>query len=137
MTRTSQTHRQSLLLTKQQEKNNTRQKRIWDLLRHLPTFTFRFLRLLSFVFFLLPAFIVFLYHYFACDRIAVYYGVKKDADAMIGENTNGERMFLSRHYLDMYGSRTHLMNDNEAKKKKKPVVIFVTGGAWIIGEQTM
>ncbi len=67
----------------------------------------------------------------------MYYGVKKDADAMIGENTNGERMFLSRHYLDMYGSRTHLMNDNEAKKKKKPVVIFVTGGAWIIGEQTM
>ena len=136
MTTTSQTHRQSLLLTKQQE-NNTRQKRIWDLLRHLPTFTFRFLRLLSFVFFLLPAFIVFLYHYFACDRIAVYYGVKKDADAVIVENTNGERMFLSRHYLDMYGSRTHL-NDNEAKtKEKKPVVIFVTGGAWIIGEQAM
>ena len=135
MTTAPQTHRQSLLLTKQQEKNNTRQKRIWDLLRHLPTFTFRFLRLLSFVFFLLPAFIVFLYHYFACDRIAVYYGVKKDAGAMIGENINGERMFLSRHYLDLYGSRTHL--NDKAKKKKKPVVIFVTGGAWIIGEQTM
>ena len=121
---TSKTHRHTLL-TKQE--NNTRQKRIWDLLRHLPTFMFRFLRLLSFVFFLLPAFAVFLYHYFACDRIAVYYGVK---DA-IGEN--GERMFLSRHYLDMYGSRTTYVNDNRETKKKKPVVIFLTGGAWIIG----
>eukprot|EP00985_Skeletonema_marinoi_P029054 scaffold26595_cov80-Skeletonema_marinoi.AAC.2 len=45
----------------------------------------------------------------------------------IGEN--GERMWLSRHYLDMYGSRTHV-NGN---KEKKPVVIFLTGGAWIIG----
>mmetsp|Transcript_18928 Transcript_18928/g.28814 ORF Transcript_18928/g.28814 Transcript_18928/m.28814 type:complete len:487 (-) Transcript_18928:721-2181(-) len=116
---TSQRHHHTLL-TKQ---NNTRQKRICDLLRHLPTFMFRFLRLLSFVFFLLPAFLVFLYHYFACDRIAVYYGLK----GAIGEN--GERMWLSRHYLDMYGSRTHV-NGN---KEKKPAVIFLTGGAWIIG----
>jgi len=52
---------------------------------------FRFLRLLSFVFFLLPAFVVFLYHYFSCDRV------------------------------------------NNEENKKKPVVIFLTGGAWIIG----
>jgi len=83
---------------------------------------FRFFRLLSFVVFLLPAFVVFLYHYFSCDRIAVYYGVK---DAI------GERKWLSRHYLDMYGSRAHV-NSNE-ETKKKPVVIFLTGGAWIIG----
>lgn len=86
---------------------------------------FRFLRLLSFVVSLLPAFAVFLYHYFSCDRIAVYYGVK---DAL-GENE--ERKWLSRHYLDMYGSRDHV-SGNEVTKKK-PVVIFLTGGAWIIG----
>lgn len=86
---------------------------------------FRFLRLLSFVVSLLPAFAVFLYHYFSCDRVAVYYGVK---DA-IGEY--GERKWLTRHYLDMYGSRAHV-NEYEATKKK-PVVIFLTGGAWIIG----
>lgn len=87
---------------------------------------FRFLRLLSFVVSLLPAFAVFLYHYFSCDRIAVYYGVK---DAL---EENGERKWFSRHYLDMYGSRGHV-NDNEVTTKKKPVVIFLTGGAWIIG----
>jgi len=38
-------------------------------------------------------------------------------------------MWLSRHYLDVYGSRTHPMSED----KKKPVVVFLTGGAWIIG----
>lgn len=59
----------------------------------------------------------------------MYYGVK---DA---EENNGERMWMSRHYLDVYGSRTPHVNSNndEEEKTKKPVVIFLTGGAWIIG----
>ena len=86
---------------------------------------FRFLRLLSFVLFLLPAFIVFIYHYLSCDRIAVYYG---DKDV----RKNKKQVWFSRHYLDMYGSRTRVRS-NEDNQSKKPVVIFITGGAWIIG----
>jgi len=54
--------------------------------------------------------------------------------------------FLSRHYLDIYGSRTTTPtiiptttpnnlpnNNNNNNSNKKPVVIFLTGGAWIIG----
>jgi len=38
--------------------------------------------------------------------------------------------FFSRHYLDIYGSRTTTPTTTATKK---PVVIFLTGGAWIIG----
>ncbi|KAL7455819.1 hypothetical protein ACHAWC_007339 [Mediolabrus comicus] len=120
--------------------NNTRPKRIKDLLRHLPTFLFRFIRLLSFIFFLLPAFIVFVYHYLCCDRVAVYYGLN-DINNERRED-EGERQLFSRHYLDVYGSRminghycntTQQQQQQQQQQKKKPVLIFVTGGAWIIG----
>lgn len=101
-------------------KKSTRRRRICDLLAHVPTFLVRFLRLLSFVMFLLPAFVVFVWYYvIAGDRVAVYYGKKNKARDPI----------FSRHILDIYGSRSPSPSGDE----KKPVVIFVTGGAWIIG----
>ena len=102
------------------EQKSTRRRRIYDLLSHVPTFLVRFLRLVSFVLFLLPAFFVFAWYYaIAGDRVAVYYGKKKRARDPI----------FSRHILDIYGSRT----PSPSGEEKKPVVIFVTGGAWIIG----
>jgi len=92
--------------------------RIWDLLSHVPTFMVRVLRLLTFVIFLLPAFIVFLGHYLTCDRVAVYYGKKM----------KGRDPIFSRQILDIYGSRR-----NSSTTEKKPVLVFLTGGAWIIG----
>jgi len=74
---------------------------------------------------LLPAFLVFAWYYCSCDRVAVPY------------RTDG----TSRHFVDIYGSaRTHRSSSSEEKggngeveNKSKPVVIFLTGGAWIIG----
>eukprot|EP00581_Thalassiosira_minuscula_P017607 CAMPEP_0183716140 /NCGR_PEP_ID=MMETSP0737-20130205/10145_1 /TAXON_ID=385413 /ORGANISM="Thalassiosira miniscula, Strain CCMP1093" /LENGTH=502 /DNA_ID=CAMNT_0025945357 /DNA_START=275 /DNA_END=1783 /DNA_ORIENTATION=+ len=154
---------------RKQKYKSTRRGRIWDLLRHIPTFAIRALRLLAFVVCLLPAFIVFVWHYMTCDRIAVYYGgsrlysaeeknehdndkdsvssgktlVSTDGEKVDDSNgaSNGEKSynrndpFFSRHYLDIYGSKTpspEQMNIDEAANKK-PVVIFLTGGAWIIG----
>ncbi|KAL7528802.1 hypothetical protein ACHAXR_002644 [Thalassiosira sp. AJA248-18] len=135
-------------------KEHTRQKRIWDLLRNMPTFTIRFLRLVAFVVFLLPAFVVFAWHYVTCDRVAAYYGNcqmhidEKNDDEQGHETTTSSETgicngvanrqknytqfkvpFFSRQYLDIYGSRT----PSPGKTTKKPVVIFLTGGAWIIG----
>eukprot|EP00584_Thalassiosira_punctigera_P012725 CAMPEP_0172547896 /NCGR_PEP_ID=MMETSP1067-20121228/17323_1 /TAXON_ID=265564 ORGANISM="Thalassiosira punctigera, Strain Tpunct2005C2" /NCGR_SAMPLE_ID=MMETSP1067 /ASSEMBLY_ACC=CAM_ASM_000444 /LENGTH=491 /DNA_ID=CAMNT_0013335047 /DNA_START=164 /DNA_END=1639 /DNA_ORIENTATION=- len=148
--------------TKQKVKS-TRRKRIWDLLRHIPTFMIRFLRLVAFVVFLLPAFVVFVWHYLRCDRIAAYYGdrqcygndeTNESDNERDGTNsapcekidvcdgvTNREKTqkcgdpFFSRHYLDIYGSRTPLPNKTSSgmATNKKPCVIFLTGGAWIIG----
>ena len=113
---------------------NTRRRRIRDLLRHIPTFVIRFLRLLTFVAFLLPAFVVFLWHYVTCDRIAAYYG---NAYTKESSDSNDKDPFFSRHYLDIYGSRTLLQQQSslvvDQNSKKKPVIIFLTGGAWIIG----
>lgn len=115
---------------------STRRRRIYDLLRHIPTFTIRFLRLLLFVVFLLPAFIVFLWHYITCDRIAAYYG-NATTQCRRNEEDDGTSCndpFFSRHYLDIYGSKTtSCMQQSSSTDNKKPVVIFVTGGAWIIG----
>ncbi|KAL3798981.1 hypothetical protein HJC23_005120 [Cyclotella cryptica] len=139
-------------------RNNTRPKRILNLLLHIPTFLFRFFRLVTFVVVLSPAFCVFLWHYLTCDRLAVYYGdascccddppqVKDGAPKSNGvlppSATNGHdasdnvtnkqprnckkcQPFFSRHYLDIYGSRS-------PSKEKKPVLLFLTGGAYIIG----
>eukprot|EP00571_Detonula_confervacea_P001340 CAMPEP_0172321942 /NCGR_PEP_ID=MMETSP1058-20130122/44714_1 /TAXON_ID=83371 /ORGANISM="Detonula confervacea, Strain CCMP 353" /LENGTH=386 /DNA_ID=CAMNT_0013037567 /DNA_START=92 /DNA_END=1252 /DNA_ORIENTATION=- len=43
--------------------------------------------------------------------------------------------FFSRHYLDIYGSRISSPDEQNrnGNRNKKPVVIFLTGGAWIIG----
>ncbi|KAL7480724.1 hypothetical protein ACHAW6_006389 [Cyclotella cf. meneghiniana] len=137
--------------------HNTRPKRILNLLLHIPTFLFRFFRLVTFVIVLSPAFCVFLWHYLTCDRLAVYYGddccscddkPKKDdahkSNGVIPQSTtrghhtivdviNGQsrsckkcQPFFSRHYLDIYGSRS-------PTKEKKPVLLFLTGGAYIIG----
>ena len=114
---------------------STRRRRIYDLLRHIPTFTIRFLRLLLFVVFLLPAFIVFLWHYVTCDRIAAYYGTqcRRNEEEVDGCSSCNDP-FLSRHYLDIYGSKTaSCKQQSSLSDNKKPVVIFLTGGAWIIG----
>ena len=136
-------------MTPEIKKNSsTRPKRILNLLSHIPTFLFRFVRLLSFVVVLLPAFCVFLWHYLMCDRLAVYYGsckCEKKTGSDHNTCTQGEvnespqcingvksqrckicRPLRSRHYLDIYGSKT-------PTKDKKPVVLFLTGGAYIIG----
>ena len=114
-----------------------RRHRMWDLLRHVPNIAFRTLRLLSFVLFLLPAFVVFLWHYLTCDRIVAHYGT--------GRNDRHSDDYSRRRYLDIYGSRTPPSSsssspyegkdgrDDAMEKKKKPIVIFLTGGAWIIG----
>jgi len=78
-------------------------------------------RLLCFVVALLPAFVTFLLFYTVnSDRIAVSY-------------VSGKHK-TSRHYLDIYGSTVYFKESEPQQKKiKKPVVIFLTGGAWIIG----
>lgn len=128
---------------------NTRRRRILDLLSHIPTFIFRFLRLLVFVVVLLPAFCVFAWHYVVCDRVAVYYG---DHCSCGNKRTNGGNIsqydattvkmcrickppIFSRRYLDIYGSNTPLKTNrlDNMNTTAKPVVVFLTGGAWIIG----
>ena len=102
-----------------------RRRMMWDLLtRALPNIAFRALRLLSFVAFLFPAFAVFLWHYATCDRIVAYYGKRGDDE------------YSRRRYLDVYGSRTPTSDAATAGgTKKKPIVVFLTGGAWIIGHR--
>lgn len=124
------------------------------LLRGTPRWLFKLIRLLAFVFALLPGFLVFAYYYFwSADRISVPY-----KDAHDGRT--------SRHFLDVYGSRTTprhqqsstsvaVTDDPRATSRRrsidsfgdngepsgaargrdssKPVVVFLTGGAWIIG----
>ena len=149
-----------------------KRKRILDLLHHIPAFTIRFLRLLLFVIVLLPAFVVFVWHYVTCDREAVYYcdGCSCGTACNNSDNKDDTKLkkkhgknnhatnpvsikcqkcrtpYFSRHYLDIYGSRTPLprnascissgnnnSNSNCNSVNKKPVVIFLTGGAWTIG----
>ena len=88
-----------------------------------------------------------------CDRIAVHYGKNGNEKSIDAKNTffgfcneliagyrGGEKNecnqdpYFSRHYLDMYGSKTPLPGGKSSNNNKnKPVVIFLTGGAWIIG----
>jgi len=102
----------------------------------------------AFVVCLLPAYIVFFFHYISCDRIALYY---KKVEGEEGENeadnnTNSSKKtkqkppYFSRNYLDVYGSKTSIFNKDtniETSIKdddvKKPIVIFIVGGAWTIG----
>jgi prenylcysteine alpha-carboxyl methylesterase len=84
----------------------------------------KFVRLVTFVVALLPAFIVFAAFYFiTSDRIALPY--------VAG------RKCTSRHYLDIYGSTASATiskkDDETVSQPLKPVVLFLTGGAWIIG----
>jgi hypothetical protein len=80
-----------------------------------PRWISKFIRLIIFVIVLLPAFVRFAWYYFVfSDRIAIAY---KDGPSR-----------TSRHYLDLYGSQPPHTN-----REGKAVVIFLTGGAWIIG----
>lgn len=105
----------------------------------------------AFILCLMPAYCVFGWHYFMCDRIAVYYKdveEDKDDDAVNDNKDNGgdgdvtekkkkkKPPFFSRNYLDVYGSKTTTSgydDGNNNTTTKKPVVIFIVGGAWTIG----
>ena len=101
----------------------------------------------AFIICLLPAYIVFFFHYIFCDRIAVYYKkVEGEEENEADNNTNSKKTkkkppYFSRNYLDVYGSKTVIVNkDNSTETNieedddvKKPIVIFIVGGAWTIG----
>ena len=120
-------------------KENTRRRRILNLLQHIPTFAFRFIRLLTFVLCLLPAFVTFAYHYMMCDRRVIYYGTDPNGRATLADIFSSTTIFSKRRYLDIYGSCSEKMITTKTTttkmttKEKKPVVVFLTGGAWIIG----
>ena len=139
--------------------------RLLSLLFHgTPRWLFKLVRLLAFVMALLPGFVVFAYYYFwSADRIALPYredGVVGDA-SNDGDDPSRNSPRTSRHFVDVYGSRTALTMRNDGRdisydrqyssmlttcndmssgenggngdEESKPVVIFLTGGAWIIG----
>ena len=84
-----------------------------------PRWIAKLIRLILFVISLLPAFVVFAcYYVITSDRIAVSYIQE------IPKRT-------SRHYLDVYGSQK--TQQQPKCEEGKAVVIFLTGGAWIIG----
>jgi acetyl esterase/lipase len=111
-----------------------------------PRWIAKLVRLVCFVIALFPAFMVFFTFYvLSSDRIALPYK----------QNSSNR---TSRHYLDLYGSTTTISgkkkghqsqsstdstcrSEDEDKSKSssqqqeelKPVVVFLTGGAWIIG----
>lgn len=131
-----------------------------------PRWLFKLVRLLAFVMALLPGFVVFAFYYFwSADRIALPYredGGDGDANED-GNNPSRGSPRTSRHFVDVYGSRTVLTRRNNGcgisydrqyssmstnydhvttregrgnsngDEESKPVVIFLTGGAWIIG----
>ena len=100
----------------------------------------------AFVICLLPAYCVFFYHYISCDRIAIYYkNVDGEEENETDNDTNSKKTkkkppYFSRNYVDVYGSKTSIGNKGNNTKTsieeddvKKPVVIFIVGGAWTIG----
>jgi prenylcysteine alpha-carboxyl methylesterase len=121
-----------------------------------PRWLFKLIRLLTFVVALLPGFVVFAYYYFwSADRIALPY--KEEGGSDTDNGGGGPR--TSRHFADVYGSRTVWTRHNDGRgssydrqdsststaiatgdeqaggdcRYSKPVVIFLTGGAFIIG----
>ena len=119
-----------------------------------PRWLFKLIRLLTFVVALLPGFVVFAYYYFwSADRIALPY--KEEGGSDTDNGGGGPR--TSRHFADVYGSRTVWTRHNDGRDSSydrqdsststatgdeqvdgdyrygKPVVIFLTGGAFIIG----
>ena len=98
-----------------------------------PIWLLKMIRLMLFVVALLPAFLVTVWFYVvSSDRIAVPYIIEKQK---VGAKQG--RIRTSRHYLDIYGSTTTLSSNDSSNDKSpataKPVCIFLTGGAWIIG----
>lgn len=98
----------------------------WRMLKMLvhgtPRWITKLARMICFVTSMMPAFVVFgLFYMVTSDRIAVPYK---------------EKNRTSRHYLDIYGSSTNNDGNNNSdasRQQLKPVVFFLTGGAWIIG----
>jgi len=101
-----------------------------------PRWLLKLVRLLLFVVCLLPAFIRFGWYYWvSSDRKVVCYRGREEGGC-------------SRHFADVYGSRTPVppsrtttgtssgSERSEGQREPpplKPVVVFLTGGAWIIG----
>jgi acetyl esterase/lipase len=82
----------------------------------VPMLLLDFLRLCVFVILLAPAFASFCWFYFTCDRQVVPYNTSLDASR--------------RHTLDLYGGTSH---SHSPATGDKPVLLFFTGGAWVIG----
>jgi len=92
-----------------------------------PLWIAKFIGLTLFIIAVLPGFVVFAYYYFVqSDRVVVPYKEKEEGGT-------------SRHYMDVYGSSVRYERISssfpvvEEEEVLKPVVIFLTGGAWIIG----
>lgn len=81
----------------------------------VPVLVYDALRLALFVLFLAPAFVHFFYYYITADRQVVRY---KEGEGSSIRNT-----------LDVYGATTNTKKDSH----RKPVLVFFTGGAWVIG----
>lgn len=81
------------------------------LLRGSPTWIWKLLQMMTYIIVLFPAFIRFAWFYISCDRVSLCYKTTKHT---------------SRHYLDVYGSKVDT-------KSGKAVLVYLTGGAWIIG----
>ena len=102
-------------------------------MRGTPVWIYKLTRLLLFVFALLPAFLSLARSYlFDPDRVSVRY---------VSEGGEGGCGGTRRHFADVYGGGGGGSYDDEydenkrrkEKEDKKPIVIFLTGGAWIIG----
>jgi len=91
-----------------------------------PLWIAKFVGLTLFIVAILPGFVVFAYYYFVqSDRVVVLYKEKEEGGT-------------SRHYMDVYGSSVRYERISSSfpvveEEVLKPVVIFLTGGAWIIG----
>lgn len=83
------------------------------LLKGTPTWIFMFCRLMLFVLGLLPGFIVFTYYYVTYPIRDIPYGLS------------------SRHLLDIYPPCSP--RSPHTPSSRAPVLVFFTGGAWIIG----
>jgi len=94
-----------------------------------PRWLLKLVRLLLFVACLLPAFVRFGWYYWvSSDRRVVCYRGREEGGC-------------SRHFADVYGSNTPVHHTSNSPSSNgdgrdetlKPVVVFLTGGAWIIG----
>jgi len=83
-------------------------------------------RLIAFAFVMLRAFIPVLIRYMTCPW--TFKNVR-----YVPAVENGKSVGSIRHQLDIYCPRGTLQDNAEKNTTKHPVVIFVSGGAWIIG----
>ena len=121
-------------------RSSTRRQRIQALLSHIPSFLFRFLRLLSFVIVLSPAFVVFVWHYFMCDRVAVYYGeccceTKDEPSVANGNASNGTGDYTNGK-VNGYLKCATIANDTNCQRCKICRPFFSRHYLDIYGSQT-